>query len=453
MDLARLWLGLLLPLVAALDFRYHHQEGMEAFLKSVAQNYSSITHLHCIGKSVRGRSPPAHVPNPQLPFKSLLNGSVWSPCPGRSGDALHSGRNLWVLVVGKSPKEHRIGIPEFKYVANMHGDETVGRELLLHLIDYLVTNHGKDAEITQLINSTRIHIMPSMNPDGFEAVKKPDCYYSNGRENYNNYDLNRNFPDAFENNNVTQQPETLAVMKWLKTETFVLSANLHGGALVASYPFDNGVQATGTLLSRSLTPDDDVFQHLAYTYASRNPNMTKGDQCKNKRNFPNGITNGYSWYPLQGGMQDYNYIWAQCFELTLELSCCKYPREEKLPVFWNDNRASLIEYIRQVHLGVKGQVFDQSGNPLPNVIVEVQDRKHICPYRTNKLGEYYLLLLPGSYVINIYNVTRVTLYIGTVQESNDDDTCSPVVLTVDTVVVDYILVLLRVEKAQLIFGE
>ena len=33
------------------------------------------------------------------------------------------GRNLWVLVVGRSPKEHRIGIPEFKYVANMHGDE------------------------------------------------------------------------------------------------------------------------------------------------------------------------------------------------------------------------------------------------------------------------------------------------------------------------------------------
>ncbi|KAM6153629.1 carboxypeptidase M isoform 1-T1 [Erethizon dorsatum] len=376
MDFACLWLALLLPLVAALDFKYHHQEEMEAFLKSVAQNYSSITYLHSIGKSVKGR-------------------------------------NLWVLVVGQFPKEHRVGIPEFKYVANMHGDETVGRELLLHLIDYLVTRHGKDLEITSLINSTRIHIMPSMNPDGFEAVRKPDCYYSNGRENYNQYDLNRNFPDAFEYNNVSRQPETLAVMKWLKSETFVLSANLHGGALVASYPFDNGAPvnqmvlvclsntATGTSHSRSLTPDDDVFQHLAHTYASRNPNMTKPDQCKNKMNFPNGVTNGYSWYPLQGGMQDYNYIWAQCFEITLELSCCKYPREEKLPYFWNDNKASLIEYIKQVHLGIKGQVFDQNKNPLPNVIVEVQDRKHICPFRTNKFGEYYLLLLPGSYEINV----------------------------------------------------
>lgn len=110
-------------------------------------------------------------------------------------------------------------------------------------------------------------------------------------------------------------------------------------------------------------------------------------------------------------MQDYNYIWAQCFEITLELSCCKYPREEELPIYWNENKASLIEYIKQVHLGVKGQVFDRNGNPLPNVIVEVQDRKHICPYRTNKFGEYYLLLLPGSYKINVSKYTVLVFVI------------------------------------------
>lgn len=50
-------------------------------------------------------------------------------------------------------------------------------------------------------------------------------------------------------------------------------------------------------------------------------------------------------------MQDFNYIWGQCFEITLELSCCKYPPQNELPSFWKDNQAALIEYMKQVHLG------------------------------------------------------------------------------------------------------
>lgn len=45
------------------------------------------------------------------------------------------GRDLWVMVVSSSPYEHIIGKPDVKYVANIHGNEAVGRELMLHLIE------------------------------------------------------------------------------------------------------------------------------------------------------------------------------------------------------------------------------------------------------------------------------------------------------------------------------
>ena len=87
-----------------------------------------------------------------------------------------------------------------------------------------------------------------------------------GRTNSNNFDLNRNFPDQFLTtySNEHQEPETLAVMKWLESIPFVLSANLHGGSLVANFPYDDTKKGYSTY---SKSPDDKTFIMISEAYS------------------------------------------------------------------------------------------------------------------------------------------------------------------------------------------
>ena len=144
-------------------------------------------------------------------------------------------------------------------------------------------------------------------------------FRSRARRNANNVDLNRDFPiygiDDLETSSHIPQPETMAAMEWILANPFVLSANIHGGAVVANYPWDS---PDPTRRGRTRTRDDEMFRHLALTYSRSNPHMfhqTGNQRCVDTGvEFENGTVNGAEWYVVRSsGLLSFNYFlssWA-----------------------------------------------------------------------------------------------------------------------------------------------
>ncbi|KAM9331526.1 carboxypeptidase Z [Gastrophryne carolinensis] len=380
-----------------IQFSHHSYTQMVGVLKKTAARCSNIAKAYSIGRSFEGKE-------------------------------------LMVIEFSTSPGKHELLKPEFRYVANMHGNEVVGRELLIYLAQYLCSEYQLGNErIQTLINTTRIHLFPSMNPDGYDLAAEEGPGYNgwtNGRMTAQNIDLNRNFPDLTSEVHKIMKvksarvdhmpipesywwekiaPETKAVMKWMRAIPFVLSGSLHGGDLVISYPYDFSKHPLEIKLN-SPTPDDKVFKMLAKTYVASHPKLSdqSTERCGGNFVSKGGIINGADWYSFKGGMSDFSYLHTNCFELTLELGCEKFPLEEELYTAWQDNKESLLSLIEMVHRGIKGLVKDEHGNPIKNARISVKGIRH--DIMTAEDGDYWRVLIPGVYIVSAeaFGYSRVT---------------------------------------------
>jgi hypothetical protein len=323
-----------------------------SIMDSFAIKYSSISKLYEIGKTVEGRK-------------------------------------LLYLKISDNVTQKEAE-PEFMFTSSIHGDEVTGYILMLHLIDYLLSNYGKDSLVTRIIDNVEIWINPLANPDGTYKTGNSTVVGAT-RYNANSIDLNRNYPDPQAGphpDNEAWQPETVVTINFMKEHNFVFSANYHGGAEVLNYPWDTWSKPH---------PDKNWFQYVSKQYADTAKKY--GGDAYFSDVDSNGYINGYDWYSIQGGRQDYLTYFLHGREITIEVSIPKIPSPSALQMYWDNNYQAMLHYMEQCLYGIRGIITDSvTGDPLyAKMEIVGHDADSSFIYSSPVNGNYHRMIYPGNY--------------------------------------------------------
>lgn len=252
----------------------------------------------------------------------------------------HGGVNVRGLtfsrcVHGCGPK------PRVALLGGIHGDEIVGGEVLLWFIRHLVTYGTANADLSRLLDSVDVTIVPMINPDAFLAGT---------RNTSQNYDLNRSFyPDRCGTTNQPTEPVTEVenLKTFLAESGFDAVVFLHGGALVVSTPYDDECTYHGRRRA-ARGPEDKLYTYMGQKFANAN-SMIRANGF-----FHGGVVNGAQWYSISGSAQ----AWAlnrtrAVLSLTFEVSSVKAPDHAEIGrAYWNANLPALTDFLSAVRMGV-----------------------------------------------------------------------------------------------------
>lgn len=113
-----------------LDFQHFHTyDEATALLKKWAAAYPDLVELYSVGESLEGRT-------------------------------------IWQITITNKKTGKHTDKPAFFIEGGRHAGEISGIEATLYFINHLLSNYGKDAEITKLVDTKAVYAKPNNNPDG-----------------------------------------------------------------------------------------------------------------------------------------------------------------------------------------------------------------------------------------------------------------------------------------------
>ena len=269
---------------------YHSPEDMGLALRTLAETYPNQSTLHSLGFSVEGRE-------------------------------------VLALRVGANPDAPL----SYRILGAHHGDELPSGELVLAFAELLLTS--SDSDLQALLEEANIWLVPHVNPDGVDSVR---------RYNANNVDLNRNYGYMWNSNEFRpgsgpfSEQETQNIRQFGYWSHAAAALSLHAGATNIGWVWN---------YTTNRTQDDQAVEALASKYA---------DHCSQNQFW---ITNGADWYVTYGDTTDWAYGAHGVFDFTLEVSNSKQPPAGQLPQIISDHLPAMSEFVLWPHW-TSAQVID-----------------------------------------------------------------------------------------------
>ncbi|GAA4555027.1 hypothetical protein GCM10023193_00230 [Planotetraspora kaengkrachanensis] len=277
--------------------------------------------------------------------------------------------------------------PEVLFTHHQHAREHLTVEMAIYLMNLLTDSYGSDSQITNLVNTREIWILPDLNPDGGEYDVATGSYRSwrknrqpNSGSSSVGTDLNRNWgynwgccggssgstsSETYRGSAAESSPEVRATANWVRSRVV------------------GGVQQIKTNIDFH-TYGELVLWPYGYTTADTGPGLTADDRnafATLGRNM--AATNGYTpeqasdLYITDGSIDDWLWANQKIFSYTFEMYPVAnnpgfYPGDEQIATQTARNKAAvlmLLEYSDCVYRVIgKESTYCGTGGPAPTTV-------------------------------------------------------------------------------------
>lgn len=283
----------------------------------------------------------------QYPNIASLNdvGDTWEKSTGKSPD-----NDIWNMSIsGKKSKDSKTAV---LFLGGMHARELAPVEIMVKLIEHLLSQYGKDPSITNLIDTTDINIIPMVNVDGRKVVENGDNWHRKNTHG-TGVDLNRNFdsywnyqglnvPSSWVNDlkdpngqsysgtSPASEPETQSIQNFLKTKKFNMVLDMHAYGEMFMWPVG---------YSKDPIPQNDFYKNM-YNNSFKKIGYQGGSPA-------------VLLYPTTGTTIDYPYVKHKIIGLGMEVGQSFRPTFSELEQMWTELRPNLVYILNQSHTSFK----------------------------------------------------------------------------------------------------